>query len=254
MTAATAEAPATLLPQEKSPPRPGFEGKKLLLYGAYKVGKTTLAAELSDRALFLSTEPGQDALEVFKVPVRSWRDFRQVGGELASTEHPYDLLVVDTVDELARLCVEDVIGSMAQSAGFDSKKFHHASDFDYGKGWDAIAQEFRLRVGKLCNLGIGVVFISHEKESVQKTRTGLEITKLSPDVGQKGMRKWLLGFVDFVVHASVIQTTEGEQRVLRLKPSETAEAGGRVPPGREVPETIELSAATLKATLDEALA
>jgi hypothetical protein len=164
------------------------------------------------------------------------------------------MLVIDTVDELARLCTEHVVAGLAASESLDTKKFIHTSDFDWGKGYDAVAQEFRLRVAKLCNLGLGVVFISHEKEQPIKTRTGLEITKVAPDVGSKGMRKWLLGFVDFIAHAEMLQTTEGEQHVLRLKPSETVEAGGRVPQGREVPDLIPLTAEALKATLDKALA
>jgi hypothetical protein len=256
MTATETPPQTSPLPTTKTPPRKGMDGKTLLLFGPYKVGKSTLAAHLSESPLFLATEPGQDALDIYRQPINSWQDFLDVGKALVNggDKWPFDRLVVDTVDELARLCAEHVLAGMAKSEGFAKDAFVHASDFEYGKGWDAVAQEFRLRVAKLCNLGLGVVFISHEKESTVKTRTGLEITKLAPDVGSKGMRKWLLGFVDFIVHAEMLQTTEGEQRVLRLKPSEQVEAGGRVPEGRDVPDLIPLSAKDLKATLEKALA
>jgi hypothetical protein len=242
---------ATLLPTEKTKASGGWAGKTILLHGPPKIGKSTLAAQLDARALFIATEPGQSALEIFRVPIQSWEQFLNLGQELQGNPgHGFPLFVVDTVDELARLCTEHVVSGLAKADGLDPKKFHHASEFDYGRGWDAIAQEFRLRVSRLCNLGAGVLFVSHTKENVQKTRTGLEITKLGPDVGQKGMRKWLLGFVDYIFMADVIQTTEGEQRILRLQPSETVEAGARIPHGaKPLPETIPLTAADLKAAL-----
>lgn len=244
------------LPTAKTEPRKGFDGRKLLIYGPYKSGKTTLASGLTDNPLFLATEPGQDALSVYRQPIGSWQDFLNVAASLRDglDVWPFDLLVIDTVDELARLCAEHVIAGMAKSAGFDGKAFHHASDFEYGKGWDAVSQEFRLKVAKLCNLGFGVVFISHEKESVIKTRTGAEITKVGPDVAQKGMRKWLLGFVDVIAHSAVIDTKDGKEHVLQLQPTETMEAGARVQPGGELPAQVPLTADALRATLEKALA
>lgn len=227
---------------------PTIHNSKLLIYGPPKVGKTTLAAQLDpDHTLFLATEPGQDALEVYRQPIRSWEEFLTTGRELMKGEHDFKLLVVDTVDELARLCAEHVVTGLAG----DRKGFTHASDFEYGKAWDAISQEFRLRVAKLCNLGLGVMFISHVKEAMVKTRTGAEISKLAPDVGQKGMRKWLLGFVDLVAYAHVIQTSDGEQRVLQLQPTENVEAGGRFPQGAPtMPALIPLDADDLKGALE----
>jgi hypothetical protein len=239
---------------EKTPPRPGFEGKKLLLYGAYKVGKSTLAAQLDEPAVPRDrARPGR--ARGLPVPVRSWHDFRQVGAELASTEHPFDLLVVDTVDELARLCVE------TSSAGW--------------RRAPASTQEVppRLRLRLRQGLGrhragvpaarreavqprLGVVFISHEKESMHQDPHGLEITKLAPDVGQKGMRKWLLGFVDFVA-ARRGASRPPTGRAARPAPQADRDGGGRRPGARgrdEVPDTDPAVGGHLKATLDKALA
>jgi hypothetical protein len=73
----------------------------------------------------MATEPGQDALEVYKVDIRSTgTHFRQVGAELASTEHVavQVLLVVDTIDNLAPLVRRRRRRRPGQSAGFDPKK------------------------------------------------------------------------------------------------------------------------------------
>jgi hypothetical protein len=185
--------------------------------------------------------------------VRSWEEFLLIANllveDLQKPEderiYDYNLIVVDTIDELARMCAEYVIAGM--SAG--RKGFVHASDFDYGKGWDAIASEFRLKIANLTRLGLGVLFISHVKEGVVKTRTGKEITKLSPDVGQKGMRNWLLGYVEAIVFADIVETKEGEKRILQWTPSETVELGGRFPEGTELPDTTDLSASEFRRVL-----
>lgn len=236
------------LPTERTKPEIDPLARPMLLYGRVKAGKSTLAAELDpDHTLFLATEPGHAALNIMRHEINSWEDFLAVLAELNARkgEYPYRLGVVDTVDELARMCSEYVVRGLSGNR----KGFVHVSDFDWGKGHDAVSAEFRLRLAQLSRLIPGTLFISHVKESTVKERNGAETTKLSPDVGAKGMRKWLLGFVDVVAYADVIQTKEGEQRVLRLAPTEQIEAGMRAPRGVEVPDLIRLDAQDFKAIL-----
>lgn len=247
----TAQPPAqqTLLPAEKTAPTLSPETAKTLLYGPPKIGKSTLASGINpDETLFIATEPGLSALSVYSVDCPTWERFREIGGELANTSHRFKLVVVDTADELQRMCADHVIQGL--NAGLRTPKtgYVHASDFDYGKGWSAVTEEFRLRVARLCSLGLGVVFVSHAKESVVKDRTGLELTKYAPNVGDKGSRQWLLGFVDFILFATTIAGEDGEERVLRTIPTETFEAGGRY----TLPDPLPLDAAALRTAMSEA--
>jgi hypothetical protein len=228
--AAVKPAPAqqSLLPAEKTAPTLSPETAKVLLYGPPKIGKSTLTSGINpEHTLFVATEPGLDALSVFKVDCNSWERFREIGAELANTKHDFKLIVVDTVDELQRMCADHVIQGLNAGLRTPKQGFVHASDFDYGKGWSAVTEEFRLRVARLCSLGLGVMFVSHTKESTIKDRTGAELTKSAPNVGDKGSRQWLLGFVDFILFASTVPGDEGEVRVLRTHPTELFEAGGR---------------------------
>lgn len=249
------------LPTEPTKPQVDPLKKPILVYGRKKAGKSTLAAELdAERTLFLATEPGTDHIKTMRQAVRSWEEFlticRILAEDVAKPEdqrtYNYRLIVIDTVDELARMCGEHVTTGLNTDANgrLKNRGFVHASDFDYGKGWDAIASEFRLKIANLVRLGMGVVFISHTKEQTVKTRTGAELTKYQPDVGQKGMRNWLLGFVEFIAFADIIKTKEGEERVLQLAPTEAVEAGGRVPRGVTIPDQIPLDAAELRKVLE----
>lgn len=247
---ATITLPTTPTKPEVDPFR-----KPVLLYGRKKAGKSTLAAELDpEHTLFLATEPGTDHLTTMRQPITSWAQFLDVCRVLAEDVrkpepvYNYRLIVIDTIDELARMCGEYVVEAMKPSS---AKGFFHVSDLEWGKGYDAIAAEFRLKIANLTRLGMGVLFISHTKETTVKTRTGAEITKYQPDVGQKGMRNWLLGYVDCIVYADIIKGRDGkEQRILQLKPTESTEAGGRVPRGVQIPDSVPLEADALRKVLE----
>jgi hypothetical protein len=205
------------LPTEKSPPTLGVDTMKALVYGAPKVGKSTLAASLDDKALFLATEPGLGGLEVYQQPIRSWQEFREAGADLAKGEHEFKLVVIDTVDELHKLCTDHVLEQLGVS---------YPGDLEYGKGWAAVSDEFRLRVAKLASLGLGVVFVSHSKEVEIKQTVGT-ITRIVPTLSGKA-RDFITGFADFILYAEVEQTPEGEVRQLRTSATENYEAGGRI--------------------------
>ena len=59
-----------MLPITKSPPKHQLADLTVLLYGPSKIGKSTWCAQ-ADGALFLATEPGLNALNVFQVAIRT---------------------------------------------------------------------------------------------------------------------------------------------------------------------------------------
>lgn len=223
------------LPTEKTTPTLDVETAKVLLYGPPKIGKTTLAASLDpEHTLFVATEPGLGALSVFAQQVRSWEEFRQIGPELHKGEHQFKTVVIDTVDELHKMCTDAVLKQLGVS---------YPGDLEFGKGWAAVTDEFRLRVGALSSLGLGVWFISHAKDEEIKQRVG-SITKAVPTISGAA-RKWLTGFCDFIFYAGSEQTADGEQRVLHTAATENFEAGGRVP----LPDPLPLDATALREAL-----
>ena len=71
-----------MLPTKKTPPKQDLAGLTVLVYGPSKIGKSTWCSQ-ADGALFLATEPGLNALEVFQTPITCWDDLLQACAEIA---------------------------------------------------------------------------------------------------------------------------------------------------------------------------
>lgn len=225
------------LPQVKTQPSLSAQRMKALLYGAPKVGKTTFCAELDpDHTLFLATEPGQGAHEMFLEPVASWQKFRDVYAALATGEHGFTTIVVDTVDQLFLQC---------RQATMEELGIAHPSDLEWGKGWDAVATKWRTGLGALASLGLGVWFISHADDVEIKQRIGT-ITKTVPALKRAG-REFVVGFVDYIFFAQVVQTESGKEHLLRTAAQENFEAGGRIGPPmyKRLPDPLPLKGGAL---------
>src|SRR5690606_38728108 len=92
-----------LLPTEKRKPKQRLEDFSILLYGSPKIGKSTFCSQM-DHPLFLATEPGLEALEVYEVKVPDWKTFLQACAEISQGNHPFKTIVIDTVDNLWKAC------------------------------------------------------------------------------------------------------------------------------------------------------
>lgn len=160
------------LPTEKSEPCTNLEDFVILLYGREKIGKTTMLSHF-DRALFLMFEPGGKALSIFKREVLTWVDFKAYIKLLHGPDgERFRTIVIDTVDLCYRLCLEYVI--KFKLAG------QHPGEEKYGKGWDALRDEFSKTMAEICKLGKGVVFVSHDKERTIKKMGGGEYDIIGP--------------------------------------------------------------------------
>jgi hypothetical protein len=228
---ATTSAP-TGLPTQKRAPRAGVG--KLWIYGDAGIGKSTTAIDMYPDAYVMDTEGSTTALEGLIEDIGNWELFRKRIGELEKAREgnpeAWPAAIIDTVDVLAKLCGDSVLKGLAGSTG--DERYLHASDFDYGKGWSAITDEFSLRIAKLCAVVPNVIFISHSVEETVKNRAGIERQVARPELAPRGLRSWLEGFVD---HIAFVEMDAEGQRVLHTQPSPDYLAKSRVPRGVKAP-------------------
>ena len=220
----------SILPTAKTPPKPNLADLTVLWYGQTKCGKTTICSHAED-ALFLATEPGLNALEVFQIPIQCWEDLLAACAEIGEGKHQFKTVIIDTVDNAYKFCADYILKKF---------KVEHESDLGYGKGYALINNEFQRVLTKLAFLPYGLFLISHAKEMEVETRTG-KLTRIVPTLPDKA-RKIVLGMVDMVLFCDleVSAGENGEQRVrrvIRTKPSLYYEAGDRT--GR-LPDILDL--------------
>ena len=149
-------------PQTTTPTRPLAirRGKitrpqKAVVYGPEGVGKSTLAGRLPE-PVFLDTEGGTHHLDVVRLDSTStWEEIMAAIAQLASTQHGFRTLVIDTADWLEKRLIEH----LCRKANKES-----IEDFGYGKGWVILAEEFARFLSSLDALlarGMHVVFLAH---------------------------------------------------------------------------------------------
>jgi len=133
---------------------------RLMIYGTEGIGKSTLAAN-APKPVFVQTEDGLGEIDCDKFPLpASVEDVLAALGELQSAEHPYQTVVVDSLDWLERLIWDEVC-----------KEFHvsciEKADGGYQRGYVHALTHWRKVVDALNLLRIeknmAVILIAHAK-------------------------------------------------------------------------------------------
>jgi hypothetical protein len=248
------------LPTEHSEPQAVIG--TTLIYAEAKTGKSTQALAMFPDALVAETEGPQHHLRRKAFPVASWQDFLTMGWALQEGQKDnYEAAIIDTADALALMCADfslrRLAGGAAQNQGrAAAKNFVHASDYEYGKGYAAISDEFSLRVGKIMALMPNTVIVCHADTKTLKNEAGQERHVIVPDLAPKGIRRFLEDTVSHIFYARWEADPEsGENRaVLRTRNGPNWTAGARLPVGVEpLPDPMPFDGALLRRELEARL-
>jgi hypothetical protein len=209
-----------MFPTEKSKLKTNISDLTTLIYGPSKIGKSTWCSN-SENALFLATEPGLNALEVYQLPIAKWEELLTYARDLALGKHQFKTIIIDTVDNAYKFCSEYICNKF---------KVEHESDLGYGKGWALVNNEFSRVMTKLAFLPYGLIFVSHSTERDIETRTGKH-TRIVPTLPDKAS-KFITGLVDIILYCDidVLQQDDGSmisRRVMYTKPNANYDAGDR---------------------------
>lgn len=204
-----------MLPTEKTKPKLDLWQHPILLNGPPKIGKSCLLAEIEGN-LFFNTGGGLDALEIFQIPITTWTEFLLAGTEFLKGEHEFKVCTIDTIDRLHKLAITHII---------QQQNIKHPQDLDFGKGYDMIKDEMMRPLMKLALSKYGLIFVSHTKEIEIKTRIA-EITKTIPTL-QDHVWQLIDAITGIIMLYTTETTTEGEKRLLKVRPNESWIAGDR---------------------------
>lgn len=182
-----------------------LSGYITFIYGAPKVGKTTLATQMPG-ALLLAFERGYNAIPGIMVQdVNTWGEMKQVYRELKKPEvkEVYKTIVVDTVDIAADLCQKYI----CQQLGIENM-----GDGGWANNsWPKYKKEFEDVFRGLTMLGYAVVFISHVTTGTDKDQTGKEIGYTRPTT-QKSALQIIENMSDIYAYARLYLDANGEEK------------------------------------------
>lgn len=182
-----------------------LSGYITFIYGAPKVGKTTLATQMPG-ALLLAFERGYNAIANIMVQdVNTWGEMKQIYRELKKPEvkEVYKTIVVDTVDIAADLCQKYICNQLG---------IENMGDGGWGtNSWSKYKKEFEDVFRGLTMLGYAVVFISHVTTGTDKDQTGKEIGYTRPTT-QKSALQIIENMSDIYAYARLYLDANGEEK------------------------------------------
>ena len=185
---------------EHRPPR-------ITVYGVPGVGKTSFAAGAPD-PVFIPVEDGLGSIEVDHFPlVRSYEDLMDALGALASEDHNFKTVVIDSLDWAEPL----VWAKTCQINGWKT-----IEDANYGKGFLAAAQQWREYIDAINYLrdekGMTIIQIAHSEtvrfdspETEPYSRYTLKLHKRAAALIQE--HSDILGFANY--RTSVVKAEAG---------------------------------------------
>lgn len=107
---------------------------RIVVYGTHGIGKSTFAAQ-APNPVFIQTEEGLDAINVTAFPVcQSFEDMMEAIGSLASEDHEFNTVVLDSADWAENL-VHKKVAQDNNVATIDA--------IGYGRGYKAATEYWR---------------------------------------------------------------------------------------------------------------
>lgn len=157
--------------------------RMLLLYGAPKVGKTTLFDQAEDNTvlktrldnpLMLDLEHGSAYITVRRVTIDGWNEFVELCKLLRAQKEKY--LVVDTIDKLEELCEIKATLNYKNSNMGSTFKGESVLELAQGYGYRWLREAFHDALDLLSQCAETVIYIGHIRDKNLTNGAGAVMT------------------------------------------------------------------------------
>ena len=186
---------------------------KGIVYGPPGVGKTTFGANTS-KPIILDCENGAAHVDCDRTPyLHDWVSIQDWLTALATTEHDYGTVVVDSVDWLLRRAEEHVAGVNGSETGMSQTL--NRSHGGYGNGKQVlrnyIYQYLMPTLDAMVNKGIAVLLLAHATRREITTVDGITFEKSAPEI-HPDLANAMIEWSDFVGAARI--AADGRELIL----------------------------------------
>lgn len=212
------------------------------IYGAAKVGKTTLCSKFPG-ALLLAFEKGYNALPgVMVQDVTRWSEFKEVVRELKKPEvkEVFQSIIIDTIDVAGAMCDKYICNQL----GIDN-----IGDGGWtNNGWARYKKELEDNFRTITQLGYALILISHDKDKTFKRKDGTEYNQTIP-TAQTSLNNIAKDMADIYAYARLDDIT-GNRTLTMRSLDNSVECGCRF---KYMPAEIPLDYNELVRALNEAI-
>lgn len=172
---------------------------KGIVYGAPGSGKTTFAADAYD-TIIVDCENGAAHVSCARTPyLSSWKEMQPWLDALATENHDFRTVAIDSIDWLLRRIEEHVAGVDGSEKGM-SNTLNRAHG-GYGNGRQVLKnyvyQYLLPTLDRIVNRGIAVLLLAHATRTTITTIEGFELEKSAPEI-HNDLANTMIEWADFV--------------------------------------------------------
>ena len=161
--------------------------KNMIIYGAPKIGKTTVLAQLDD-CLIIDLEQGSDMLDALKVQVNSLAELGKIGKAIYDEGKPYKYVAIDTISKLEEWCEEEgkqIYLKTPMGKNFEQKNPGMSIlSLPNGAGYLYLRMAYKRWLDRLNTLADHVILVGHLKDKMLEKK-GKEVAVKDLDLTGK---------------------------------------------------------------------
>lgn len=189
------------------------------IYGAAKVGKTTLASKFP-KPLIVAFEKGYSTIPgVMAQDITRWGEFKELIRELKKPEvkEIFQTIVIDTIDVAGAMCEKYICNQL----GIES-----LGEGGWGNnGWSKYKKELEDCFRTITQLGYALLCISHSQDKTFKRKDGTEYNQIVP-TAQKSLNNIIRDMADIYVYCDNDEMTK-ERKIIFRSTDGTVDCGCR---------------------------
>jgi len=161
--------------------------KNMIIYGAPKIGKTTVLSQLDD-CLIIDLEDGSDMVDALKVKAHSLKDLQAIGTEIIKQGRPYKYIAIDTISKLEEWCEahgKQIYMRTPMGKNFDTKNPGMSIlALPNGAGYLYLRMAYKEWLDKLNKLADHIILVGHLKDKMLEKK-GKEVAVKDLDLTGK---------------------------------------------------------------------
>ena len=161
--------------------------RMFLVWGGSMTGKTYFARQFPNPIL-LNTDGNARKVDTPSIDILNFKHFTEVITTLEKTEHSFETIIIDLVDDIEMMLINDII----EDENRESKKnYESLADFPFGKGYSLFKSKWKQLMMYLSKLRFNIIFISHIVTITEKDMRGNDTSHSLPSLSNNALNACL---------------------------------------------------------------